>query len=132
MELEEINAEIEKIKSSISKGDSKNPLEEYVYDKGKENTFLDLFEADHDNVDLRSDLTIQEIVIINKLIVDNSFLNEKLGFNLFDEFLEHYLRLKISLDRKSRGEFVDVNRKDRFEQNLQRFNNFSNLAKVKE
>lgn len=116
----------------IQKDILKNPFEEYFKEKVGENNFLELFEANKQDVDLKTDLTIFEIIIINKLRVDNIFLDDKMKFPLFDDFLDNYLRLKISLDRKSRMEFVDINRKDRFEQNLQRFGNFSNLMKVKE
>lgn len=108
-----------------------NPIQEYFDNQNNEATFKDLFEATKENVDLRTDLTIQEIVIINKLKTNDTFIEEKLNFKLFDGFVNDYLRLKISLDRRSRGEFVDINRKERFEQNLRRMNDFSNVLEVK-
>lgn len=112
-------------------GEVKNPVEEYIRDS-EPTSFLDLFEANKENVDLRTDLIIDEIVIINKLKVFDLFIEQKLGFNLYDKFLENYLRLKISNDRLSRAEFVDINRKDRFEQNLKKFGEFANISKIKE
>lgn len=110
----------------------KNPVEEYFKEGlNSESTFQDLFEADKNNVDLRTDLSVQEIVIINKLFIDNEFLIEKLNLPLFDSFINHYLRLKVSKDRLSRAEFVDVNRRDRFRQNIQDFSNFSNIMEAK-
>lgn len=110
-----------------------NPINEYINENPDgESTFQDLFEATNDNVDLRTDLTIQEIVVVNKIKVVDKFIKEKISSFVYNDFLHYYLRFKISLDRKSRGEFVDINRKERFEQNLQRFGNFSALSKVKE
>lgn len=114
-----------------------NPLQEYVKGHAWESTFQELFEAEKDNVDLRTDLSIQEIVIINKLIIDNEFLNEKIKLekiplNLFGSFINHYLRLKISKDRLSRAEFVDINRRERFDKDMQKIGNFANIAKVKQ
>lgn len=109
-----------------------NHIEEYVKENIKDDNFKDLFEATSENVDLRTDLSSDELVIINKVKINNLFLLDKIGFDIYSSFVESYLRLKISYDRKSRSEFVDINRKDRFEQNLQRFGNFQNLTKVKE
>lgn len=120
----------------VTSGDSSlpNPIQEYIDKDVKESTFLDLFEATEENVDLRTDIDIQEIVLINKIKIYNDYLTNIFGkdFKPYHPFINSYLRLKISNERRSRGEFVDINRKDRFEQNLQRFGNFQNLMKVKE
>ena len=110
----------------------KFPLEEYFKNNSeKENTFIELFEATAENVDLRTDLSISEILILNSMYINSKFL-EKLGLKpLYSGFLDKYMRLKISLDRKSRGEFVDINKKDRFKDKLQEFGNFKNLGEVK-
>lgn len=111
-----------------------NPIEEYFKEGlNGESTFPELFEANKENVDLRTDLITHEaVLIISKLQVDNEFLDEKLNFRLFDALIEHYLRNLVSLERKSRMEFVDINRRDRFKENLKDFGNFSNIMKVKE
>lgn len=109
-----------------------NPIEEYVKNNVGENAFRDLFEANEDNVDLRSELNAHELDCVNKIFINNLYLKSKIGFDIYSKFLNNYLRLKISYNRGSRIEFVDVNKKDRFEQNLKSFSNFSNLSKVKE
>jgi hypothetical protein len=109
-----------------------NPIEEYFKNNSdKENNFIELFEANNENVDLRTDLSIQEIVIINKLIIIDNFIKEKVKSNIYDNFINHYLRLKISKDRLSRAEFVDINRRDRFKKNLEEFGNFKAISEVK-
>lgn len=107
-------------------------IEEYVKHNVGDNAFRDLFEATEDNVDLRTELNEDEVVLVNKIHINNLFLKSKLGIDVYKEFLVNYLRLKVSFNRGSRTEFVDVNRRDRFEQNLNRFSNFANLTKVKE
>lgn len=110
----------------------KNPIEEYFKENvNQESTFQDLFQASDFDVDLKSDLSIEEIQIINKLLYYDSIIYEYLNFNLYLSYIKSYLRLKYSLDRKSRGEFVDINRRDRFKQNLREFSDFSNILDVK-
>jgi len=90
-----------------------NHIEEYFADASQSKEVLtskELFKALPEDVDIKTDLSLQEIVLIGKLKFNNLLLKES-GLNpVYTEFLQHYLRLKISLDRKSRGEFVDMNR----------------------
>lgn len=110
-----------------------NHIEEFMDSKAKRSDFVDLFEAKEDNVDLRTDLSHPEIVLVNILQINAEFMNKKgLDGNIYQRFINGYKRLKVSLDRKSRAEFVDINKKERFESNLDKFNSFANLKKVKE
>ena len=109
-----------------------NPLQEYVKGHSWESTFQELFEAKEDNVDLRTDLMSEEIILINKIKMNNLFLLDKMKLDIYGEFLNSFMRLKFSLERKSRSEFVDVNRRERFDQDMQKLGNFSNIAKVKQ
>jgi hypothetical protein len=136
MTTDEVKEDIKKIKRAIvSDNDIKklsNPIEEYFESNcDKESTFQDLFEATPENVDLRTDATIQEIVILNKIKQNCLFLQDKIGSEIYQRFFNQYLRLKISKDRLSRVEFVDINRKERFEKDLQKFGNFKALADIK-
>jgi hypothetical protein len=115
---------------NLSPNELPNHIQEYVKN-GSEQTFRELFEATKENVDLRTDLTFQELVLINKIKMNDEFLFNTFNFKVYDKFLDNHLRLKISLERKSRGEYVDVNRRERFEQNLKKFGEFSNLIKEK-
>lgn len=117
-----------------------NHIEEYFKNNNKRSDFLDLFESEENDVDspdnnimLRTDLTHQEIILVNVIIL-NANLMKSLGLksNIYDNFINQYQRLKVSMDRKSRAEFVDINKKERFENNLDKFNAFQNLKKVKE
>ena len=88
-------------------------IEEYFAETSQSKEVLtskELFRASKEDVDIKTDLSIQEIVLINKLKFNNMLLKQAGLTPVYDEFLQDYLRLKISLDRKSRGEFVDMNR----------------------
>lgn len=129
---EEIKQTEEEIKHDLKEEFLKNPIDEYIeHNVDKESTFKDLFESTDENVDMRTDLAHEEIILVNKIEIIDRFLKEKIGSPIYHTFLRRYMRLKFSLDRKSRAEFVDVNRKERFEQNLQRFGNFQNLSEIK-
>jgi len=130
--------DIKKIKKAIvsdneiKRVNPKNPIEEYFKNNAdKESTFQDLFEATPENVDLRTDLSINEIIILNKIKQNCLFLGNLLKSEIYGDFFNNYLRLKISKDRLSRAEFVDINRRERFEQNLQKFGNFKALSDIK-
>jgi len=88
-------------------------IEEYFADATQSKEVLtskELFKALPEDVDIKTDLTLQEIVLINKLMFNNELLKDAGLIPVYKEFLNHYLRLKISLERKSRAEFVDMNR----------------------
>lgn len=109
-----------------------NHIEEYIKNNTGDNSFRDLFEGKENNIDLRSDFNDNEVDVINKIKVNEMYLNMTLKNNFYKQLIYQYMRLKVSFNRLSRMEFVDINRQDRFEQNLNRFNNFANLSKVKE
>lgn len=112
-----------------------NHIEEYFAESSQSKEVLtskELFRAEKQDVDIKTDLTIKEIVLVNKLLFNNRILKDK-GLNaVYDKFIEEYLRLKISLDRKSRGEFVDMNRgQSRTDDVLDTMGKISNITGVK-
>jgi hypothetical protein len=120
--------------SSTAKSMS-NHIEEYFADASQSKEVLtskELFRADRDNVDIKTDLSIQEIVLVNKLIFNNALLKDAGLIPVYQEFINSYLRLKISLDRKSRGEFVDMNRgQQKTEDILDTMSKVSNITGAK-
>lgn len=93
--------------------DMSNHIEEYFAEGSQSKeviTSKELFRATREDVDVKTDLGIKEIVLINKLLFNNELLKAHKLDGVYSDFLNSYLRLKISLDRKSRGEFVDMNR----------------------
>jgi len=65
-----------------------------------------------EQLDFKTDLTIDEIKDITSLAFNDIYL-ESIGLNkVFTTFSTKYMRLVISKDRKSRGEFVQLNKRE--------------------
>lgn len=91
----------------------------------------ELFTADNDDIDLKTDLNNEEISHIAILKFNDSFLESKGIKPVFMNFFHDYMRLKVSKDRQSRGEFVKMNRKDDSEDVLSSASNLKNLMDSK-
>lgn len=91
----------------------------------------ELFRAEKENVDIKTDLTFKEISYINTLMFNNWVLKSAGLYPIYEIFLEKYMRLKISLDRKSRGEFVSINRGDKTEEAVGLLSSLSNITNSK-
>lgn len=88
-----------------------NPIEEYHKDNlNKELKKDELFEAKDENVDIKTDLSEERIVLVNTLHENDLFLESRGLKPVFKSYYEKHLRLLISKDRKSRAEFVEVNK----------------------
>lgn len=121
MELEE-NKNEEKI----------NPIEDYLNTNSSSTENLELWEAKEKEIDLKTELTKDEIVVANVIRLNANFLKEKgLDNNIFEEFLQNYTRLRVSLDRKSRIEFVTVNKKNQFDDNIKNIADLKSISDVK-
>jgi len=91
-----------------------NPIEEYFTDKGmRENTHYDeLFRVDEkDNLDLMTEVDDDEIRAIATLHLNDQWFMSMGARPVFSDFFNKYMRLKVSRNRKSREEYVDVNKK---------------------
>lgn len=116
VEEEELNPQLPQFDENIPKPPKplKNHIEEYFANKEGNKDFLisrEIFNADKD-VDIKTDLDAQEISYITVLMYNNDLLRSKQLKPVYKEFLNNYMRLKISLKRQSRGEFVNINRGD--------------------
>jgi len=88
-----------------------NPIEEYFKDTGSQVLKKsEVFEADDENVDIKTDLTEQQIVLVNTLHENDLFLMERGLKPVFKSYYDKYLRLLVSKNRESRKEFVEVNK----------------------
>lgn len=90
-----------------------------------------LFESDNKNVDLKSDLIYPEDIYICSLYYNDEFLISKGLKPIYNNFLNDLLRKRFSLDRGSRSEFVNVNKKDFMDDNLAKLGSISNLKEVR-
>lgn len=108
-----------------------NHIDEYfVKIEGNEKMFhsRELFKASPEDVDIKTDLSLPEIVTINKINWDNEFLRKHGLEPVWTGFLNKYMRLKISLDRKSRKEFVDINKSDKTDEAISLASNIQGLT----
>lgn len=109
-------------------------IQEYFANKeGHKDAFLtkELFEATKEGVDIKTDLHLKEISLVNTLIYNDNLLKENGIKPIFEDFLYNYMRLKISLDRKSRGEFVAVNKQDNSDDIIGKMGDLSSIRQSK-
>lgn len=112
----------------------RNRINEYFTEKEGNKDFLiakEIFKADKEDVDIKTDLTLQEINYINILLYNNDYLQTKGLQPVYSDFLKNYLRLKISLDRKSRVEFVNLNKNSDIVDNQKNLNNIKDIQQTK-
>lgn len=136
--LEPVKEQIKTIQNATNGSNINKPLPDNIDEyfnkiEGTKEAFhsRQLFEAKREDVDIKTDLTWEEITLINTLLFNNRLLIAK-GLNPFyTEYLYNYMRLKISLDRKSRGEFVMVNKTDKTDDMLKGMSDLSNITGVR-
>lgn len=83
-----------------------------------------------DEIALKTDLIHKEHVFVSVLMTENKLISNLFGddFNLYGDFLNQFRRHKVSLDRKSRLEFVDVLRGGVSEKDLNTMSNLKNIT----
>lgn len=109
-----------------------NHIEEYFLKNDNNSSAIaskELFKDE--NIELRTDITDEEIVIINKLMYNNSILEKHKLNPVFELFINNYMRLKVSKDRKSRGEFVKINSQDKTDDVMTGMSQISNILGVR-
>lgn len=95
--------------------ENRNKMPDHIqeYFKNKESSkeavqSRELFTADEDNIDLKTDIDEKEIRKIATLTHNDKIL-ESNGLNpIFSKYLIKIMRLKVSKERKSRAEFVGL------------------------
>lgn len=108
-----------------------NPIRGYFEQKEsgqKSLTSRQLFSAEDTDVDLKTDLKKEEIIIINKMLWLDRLLVQEGMKPLYKDYLQQYMRLNISLDRKSRGEFVSVNKNSDISDDAEKLNTLKGLV----
>ena len=95
-----------------------NHIDEYFTDTQlqEQNHYKELFSADEEtDLDLKTEVIDEEIKALATLHFNDKFLSQIGVGKIFGTYTNKFLRLKISKDRKSRGEYVDINKKSREE-----------------
>src|SRR6056297_508662 len=107
-----------------------NPIEEYFTKVEKDSKNIaskQLFSGDDEDIDFKTDLTESDIKNINTLHMNDNYL-KNIGLNpVFKNYYTKFMRLVISKNRKSRQEFVNLNKNDNTEDMLSQMSNLSNL-----
>jgi hypothetical protein len=83
----------------------------------KHTHYDELFNAQKDNVDLQTQLSEHELRAIATLQTNDKYLAMKKVKPVYDNYIHSFMRLKISLDRQSRKEYVEVNKAEQQQQN---------------
>lgn len=114
--------------------ETNNHIEEYFAQNETSKdviTSKELFNADK-NVDIKTELGMKEIILINKISYYNLYLKSKGLKPVYDDFLNSYQRLKISFERKSRAEFVNMNRGNNTDEVIDKFSQLSTIKNNKQ
>lgn len=110
-------------------------IEEYfIQTEGSKQNIIsrDLFKAEGSDIDLKTDLTNEEITILNTLFFNNEILRKRGLKPVYSNWIEKFMRLKVSKDRLSRNEFVSLNRvQEPAEEQLNKLGSFSNILQSK-
>lgn len=108
-----------------------NHIEEYftqVESDSKNIASKQLFSGDEEDIDFKTDLTEQDIKNINTLFMNDNYLKSIGLKQIFKKYYEKYMRLVISKNRKSRQEFVNLNKNENTEDVIDQMSNLSNLT----
>jgi len=63
---------------------------------------------DSDEIEVKTELNAEQIIIISKLKVLSSVISEKYNVDILDKYVTNFLKLQVSKDRGSRKEFVSA------------------------
>lgn len=88
----------------------------------------ELFSGDNDNIVFKTDLTNEEISLITTLKFNDQFLKARGLSPLFMKYFNNYMKLKVSKDRQSRGEFVNINKQDNQDDIIDKASSLKNLT----
>lgn len=104
----------------MSKKNKKNePLPDHIEEYFKDNESSkeaiqsrELFDATNENIQFKTDLTDEDICLISTLSFNDKFLESRGIKPVYSKYFLKYMKLRVSLDRKSRSEFVGMTSKE--------------------
>lgn len=105
----------------------KQHIQEYFNEKS-EQVGSELFRINDGDSDIKSELSENEIRLINILKANDQFLEKQNLLPVFRIYYNNFLRLKVSLERKSRREYVDINKSDNSDETISKLSNISSLG----
>lgn len=72
---------------------------------------------DVEDIEGKTELSGEQVMIVSRLKILGSVLQKEHGIDTINEFIEHFLKLQVSKDRKSRQEFVSAMQSEQSMQN---------------
>ena len=90
-----------------------NPIEEYFdSDQSKISKYSELFKGNDEFIDQMTELSDRDIKLALVLYMNDEYLlnRHKMDSPIYAGYLQKFMRLMVSKDRKSRGEYVDVHK----------------------
>lgn len=112
-----------------------NPLDRVfkVMKNKKDHLSLALFDLDKNSkdVDLKSDLVYPEDIFVVSFETNDAFLESRGLTPIYKKYTDNLLRKRFSLDRGSRKEFVEINKKDTMDDGLKKLGTMKNLTEVR-
>jgi hypothetical protein len=105
-----------------------NHVEEYFVQKETQ-AGNELFRVDNINVDIKSQVSEAELRLITILMMNDDFLSSRGIPRMFDKYYYRFLRLKVSLDRQGRKEYVDINKRDNSDDTIKKLGQLDSLTR---
>lgn len=93
----------------------------------KMNASSEIFNSKDDQLDFRTEVSEQEIAKIVSMRRNDTELAEYGIKPVYKDIIRNFERLRISKERKSRSEFVNINKSDNTDQVLSRIGDASNI-----
>ncbi len=121
----ELKSVVESKNSSDGAGKT-NRIQEF-FSKNEQGMGNELFRVDDTNTDIKTELNAEELRQVNTLYVNDKFLLEWGLKPVFGLYYNKFMRLMISFERKSRGEYVKINTRDRSDETLNLAGNIGSI-----
>ena len=88
-----------------------NPIEQFFRSEGnKISKYSELFKGNDDFIDQMTELSHDEVRGCMVLLTNDEFLRAQKIRPIYGGIVQKFMRLQVSKDRKSRGEYVSVHK----------------------
>jgi hypothetical protein len=105
----------------------KNHIQEYLIDTANGNVTASKELFSDEKIKVKSEASGEEITLLAKLHYNDLTLKDAGLDTLYDGFIQELLTLRVSKERKSRGEFVNINTQDNTDKDVEKFSQFTNI-----
>lgn len=135
--MEALNLMLKPTRQTKQKEGEDQPLPEHIReyvnvnpDSKEVQVGKELFKGDKD-IELRTDLSDDKLCLINSSKFNDILLKEHHLSEIYAPFTTDFMKLRVSKDRKSRTEFVDLNRNQNQADIIDTASKINNLASPK-